>query len=181
MGRTISFLVALGASLFFVVVGIAWGGTTGAIVGRVTDAATHGPLANVRVNAVSPSQNASTTTDAAGSFRFISLAPDTYVVSVEGQRYDSVSIAGVTVQADQSRSLPVALTRSLSTIGQVRARRASDLIKPGTTSDVYSINAAGAEAAQALGGPGGLNSAYSAIASVPGVTVQQGQKAGIRR
>lgn len=176
MGRTISFLVALGASLFFVVVGIAWGGTTGAIVGRVTDAATHGPLANVRVNAVSPSQNASTTTDAAGSFRFISLAPDTYVVSVEGQRYDSVSIAGVTVQADQSRSLPVALTRSLSTIGQVRARRASDLIKPGTTSDVYSINAAGAEAAQALGGPGGLNSAYSAIASVPGVTVQQGQQ-----
>ncbi len=151
-------------------------GTTGGIVGRVTDARTHVPLAGARVNAVSPSQSVATTTDASGAFRFISLAPDTYVLSVELATYDAASLSGVTVLSDQTQTVPIALAKTLATIGTTRARASSDLIKPGTTSDVYSVNAAGAEAAQALGGPGGLNSAYSAIASVPGVNVQQGQQ-----
>ncbi len=128
-------------------------GTTGAIVGRVIDATTKLPLVGARVNAVSPSQSAATTTDAAGAYRFISLAPDTYVLSVEQPQYDPASLAGVTVLADQTQTLPLALTKSLATIGRVRTRASSDLIKPGTTSDVYSVNAAGAEAAQALGAP----------------------------
>ncbi|GAC1311791.1 MAG: hypothetical protein NVSMB21_21670 [Vulcanimicrobiaceae bacterium] len=175
MLKPLPLIVAL-LSFLLVWSGAASAGTTGSIVGRVTDSATHAPLAGVRVNAVSPSQSASTTTDASGAYRFISLAPDTYVVSVEVQRYDSASLSGVTVLADQAQTLPIGLTKSLTTIGRVRARQPSDLIKPGTTSDVYSINAAGAEASAALGGPGGLNSAYSAIASVPGVNVQQGQQ-----
>ena len=142
----------------------------------MTDARTHAPLAGARVNAVSPSQSVATTTDASGAFRFISLAPDTYVLSVELATYDAESLSGVTVLSDQTQTVPIALSKMLSTIGSTRARASSDLIKPGTTSDVYSVNAAGAEAAQALGGPSGLNSAYSAIASVPGVNVQQGQQ-----
>lgn len=151
-------------------------GTTGSLVGRVLDAQTRTPVAGARVSAVSPSQSASTTTDAAGAFRFISLIPDTYVLGVEAPTYDAAALSGVTVLADQAQTLPVSLSKSLATIGRVRARSSSDLVRPGTTSDVYSVNAAGAEAAQALGGPGGLNSAYSAIASVPGVNVQQGQQ-----
>ena len=151
-------------------------GTTGGIVGRVLDARTQAPLVGARVSVVSPSQSAFITTDASGSFRFISLTPDTYVVSVEVAGYDAASLAGVTVLSDQTQTLPITLSKTLATIGRTRARISSDLIKPGTTSDVYSVNAAGVEAAQALGGPGGLNSAYSAIASVPGVNVQQGQQ-----
>ena len=49
-------------------------------------------------------------------------------------------------------------------------------MRSGTTSDVYSVNAAGAAAAAAVGGPGGLNQAYSAIATVPGANVPQGQQ-----
>jgi hypothetical protein len=157
-------------------IGAARAGTTGSIVGRVTDAVTKEPIANATVAIVSPSQSATTTTDAVGSFRFLSLAPDTYVLSVQRPGFDPVSVSGVTVAADQSQSLPVGLNKSLEQIGAIRARSVTDLIKPGTTSDVYSINAAGAEAAHALGGPGGLDNAYSAIASVPGVNVQQGQQ-----
>ncbi len=151
-------------------------GTTGSIVGRITDAATKDAVAQAVVSIVSPSQTATTTSDGSGSFRFLSLAPDTYVLTVERAGFDPVSLSGVTVVADQSQSFAVTLNKALRTIGQVRARSVTDLIKPGTTSDVYSVNAAGVEAAHALGGPGGLDSAYSAIASVPGVNVQQGQQ-----
>jgi hypothetical protein len=165
----------------FVLLQCAWivaarAGTTGSIVGRVTDSSTQAGIANATVTIVSPSQSASTTTDPSGAFRFLSLAPDTYVLSVERSGYDPVSVSGVTVVADQSQSLPVGLSKALRQIGHIQARSVADLIKPGTTSDVYSVNPAGAEAAHALGGPGGLDNAYSAIASVPGVNVQQGQQ-----
>ena len=155
---------------------VARAGTTGAIVGRVTDAVTHAPVAGARVSIASPAQTASTLSDAAGNFRFLSLVPDTYTVGVERAGYDTASLAGVTVLADQTQTVPIVASKSLQRIGRVTARGSGDLVKPGTTSDVYSVNPASAEAAQALGGPGGLNTAYSAIASVPGVVVQQGQQ-----
>ncbi|GAC1588925.1 MAG: hypothetical protein NVS3B28_14630 [Candidatus Velthaea sp.] len=151
-------------------------GTTGSIVGRVAERAAGGAISGVAVTAVSPSQRAVTTTDAGGAFRFLSLAPDTYVISFEKTAYQTYVIPGVTVFADQSQNLDIPLQRIIATIGRTTSRSVTDLVKPGTVSDVYSVNAAGAEAAGALGGPGGLNTAYSAIASVPGVVVQQGQQ-----
>jgi len=51
-------------------------GTTGGISGTVVDAGTTTPVADARVTVTSPSQSANTTTDAAGRFHFVSLAPD---------------------------------------------------------------------------------------------------------
>ena len=51
-----------------------------------------------------------------------------------------------------------------------------DLVRPGTTTDVYSVNAAVTQAAQGVGGGGNLNSAYSAIATVPGTFVPPNQQ-----
>ncbi|GAC1496293.1 MAG: hypothetical protein NVS1B2_16380 [Vulcanimicrobiaceae bacterium] len=48
-------------------------------------------------------------------------------------------------------------------------------MRPGTTQDVYSINATVAEAAKSLGGGGSQNQEYSAIAAVPGAYVPTGQ------
>ncbi len=48
-------------------------------------------------------------------------------------------------------------------------------MKAGTTADVYSINAVTQDKASALGGGGTLNSAWSAISSVPGVYVAPNQ------
>ena len=99
------------------------------------------------------------------------------MLSVQLKGYVGFTQSGVTVQADQTQALPpIALGRELNTVARVTARGGTNLVRNGTTSDVYSVNAAGAEAAQAIGGPGGLNSAYSAIASVPGAVVQQGQE-----
>ncbi len=156
---------------------IAPAGTTGGLRGRVVDAVTRVPLAGVTVTVTSPSQSGSTVTGMDGTFNFLSLAPDTYVVSAERKGFDSASSSGISVFADQVQTVGTfQLAAAIRTIGTVRARSSSALVRPGTTSDVYSVNAAGAAAAAAVGGPGGLNQAYSAIATVPGANVPQGQQ-----
>jgi outer membrane receptor protein involved in Fe transport len=151
-------------------------GTTGGVTGRVIDAQTRMPLAGAKVTAASPSGSASATTNAQGAYALLSLAPDTYVLTVEIAGYRTAIQQGVTIQADQTQTLPLAVAKLLQTIGRTTSRSSTDLVKPGTTSDVYSIGTATAGAAQALGGPGGVDQAYSALALVPGVYVPQGQQ-----
>jgi hypothetical protein len=171
---------ALALALFVVleagVVAPVSAGTTGQLRGRVIDAVTKAPLSGVKVGVASPSQAASTTTDASGAFTFISLSPDTYTVSLDKQGYESSVTAGISVLADQTQNLAFALQRTLRTIGTVRARTTTDVVRPGTTSDVYSINSAKQAAATAVGGPGGVDFAYSGLATVPGLYILQGQQ-----
>ena len=51
-----------------------------------------------------------------------------------------------------------------------------DVVKPGTTSDVYSVNATVTQAVAGVGGGGNLNNAYSAIATIPGAFVPPNQQ-----
>ncbi|MDB5026479.1 MAG: hypothetical protein JWO66_168, partial [Candidatus Eremiobacteraeota bacterium] len=151
-------------------------GTTGTISGSVVDPQSNQPVAGARVTAVSPSQSATTTSDTSGRFSFISLAPDTYTVSVPAtDTRDAASVSGITVQADQTISVALTQPSKLKVIGAVTSRAASALVKPGTTADVYSINPLTQDKASPLGGGGTLNSAWSAISSVPGVFVAPNQ------
>ena len=151
-------------------------GTTGTLNGVVTDSGSGAPIANAHVTVTSVSQTSTATTDGSGHFTFVSLIPDTYTVSVLKDGYDPASIAGVSVFADQALSVSISTQKTLKTIAKVTARSASDLVKSGTTADIYSVSAATQKAAVTLGGGGGLNNAYSAVASVPGVFVPAGQK-----
>lgn len=150
-------------------------GTSGTLSGTVVDDATKQPITGAKVNAVSPSQSAIATTDATGRFNFLALAPDTYLVSIEKAGYDTATVQGVTVTADQVQSVQVNAFAVTKVIGRTTARPSTDLVRPGVTADVYTINPTTAQKAQALGGGGALTQAYSAIASVPGVYVPVGQ------
>ncbi len=156
--------------------GVASAGTTGGIRGRILDRDTQHGIAGVKVTVASPSQTATATTDANGAFVFISLIPDTYTISVQPTGYDVAVQPGITVTADQVQSVGLTPARITQTIGRASTRVGSNLVKSGVTGDVYSVNAAAAQAAQALGGAGSINQAYSAIASVPGVSLQMGQQ-----
>jgi hypothetical protein len=151
-------------------------GTTGGITGRVLDAQTRMPIAGATVTAASPSGRVKVTTNARGAYAMLTLAPDTYVVTVEIAGYQTAVQPGVTVQADQTQTLALSVNKILQTIGRATSRSLTDLVKPGTTSDTYSIGAAAAAAAAPLGGPGGIDQAYSSLALVPGVYVPQGQQ-----
>jgi hypothetical protein len=149
-------------------------GTTGGISGVVTDEK-GAPVADAAVRAESASETASTRTDHSGHFVFLSLAPDTYNISIEKDNYSPLSVAGVTVFADQEQTLAFHLQPVLKTIARVTSTAAGALVKAGTTSDVYSVNAATAAKVTGLGGGGGLDNAYSAIATMPGAYVPVGQ------
>jgi hypothetical protein len=149
-------------------------GTTGGLSGTVTDD-NGAAVAGADVKVVSASETASSKTDNSGHFTFLSLAPDTYTVSIEKGGFNPVAYAGVTVFADNQQSLSFKLDKALKEIAKVSARSAGALVKAGTTSDVYSVNASAASKLTGLGGGGGLDNAYSAIASVPGAYVPVGQ------
>ncbi|MFY9708698.1 MAG: TonB-dependent receptor, partial [Candidatus Cybelea sp.] len=150
-------------------------GTTGGISGVIVDEKTSAPIAGVTVTVTSPSQTSSTTTDAQGRFTFVSLAPDEYTVSLTKAAYEAINYTGIAVFADAHRTLSLKMSSAIQTIARVTARSSSSLVRAGTTADVYSINAAQQSRTAVLGGGGALNSAYSAIASVPGAYVPANQ------
>ena len=149
-------------------------GTTGSISGSIADSTTGKPVADALVVASSPSETATAKTDASGHFAFLTLAPDTYSVSATKNGYSPVSVAGVTVFADQTQTLSLNTAPELKTIAKLTSRAAGSLVKSGTTSDVYSVNAATQKAVQGIGGGYNLDSSYSAIYSQPGVESQIG-------
>jgi hypothetical protein len=148
-------------------------GTTGNITGSVRDAS-GAPIAGVTVEVASPSTTRATTTDSGGRFVLLALTPDTYTINLTRTGYQSVSFPGVTVFADQTQSVVYTLVKTLKTIARVTSQAGAALVKSGVGSDLYSVNAAQAQAAAALGGGGNLNNAYSAMSSVPGVQTSQG-------
>ncbi|MBV8118013.1 MAG: carboxypeptidase regulatory-like domain-containing protein, partial [Candidatus Eremiobacteraeota bacterium] len=150
-------------------------GTTGGLSGTVFDAATAVPIPDATVTAASPSQVAVTHTDARGNFVFLSLAPDTYTVSIARTGYEPLASSGISIFADQAQTLTFHLRKSLKTIAQVQARSSLNEVRPGTITDVYSVNPAVTKAAAPIGGGGGLNNVYSAIAAMPGAYVPNGQ------
>ncbi len=150
-------------------------GTTGGLSGTVTEAGTTVPVAGARVTVTSPSQTANTVTDAGGHFHFVSLAPDEYVAAIEKSGYEPASYSGIAVLADAQQTLAFVMHKTLKTIAQVSSRSASNLVRPGTTADLYSVNAQQQERLAVLGGGSDLNSAYSAVASVPGAYVPANQ------
>lgn len=151
-------------------------GTTGGITGRVVDSQTQAPVAGVTVTVNAPSQTATSVSDATGTFRFLTLVPDTYTISFTKDGYDPVTQPGLSVFADQVQTYNLTMVKTLRQIARVSSRAATNLLKPGTTSDVYSVNASGQQAAQGLTGAGSLNNAYGAIASVPGTNLDQGEQ-----
>jgi hypothetical protein len=148
-------------------------GTTGGLGGYVTDDQGK-PVAGASVKVLSASQAATGTTDAAGHFTFLALAPDTYTVSIVKDGFAPLSESGITVFADNQLALTFQLQRQLKTIANVTSTAAGSLVKTGVGSDIYNVNSAAIQASASLGGGTNLNSAYSAISSVPGVAVSIG-------
>jgi hypothetical protein len=148
-------------------------GTTGNLAGTIRDSS-GAPIAGVQVQAVSPSESRTATTDSGGRFIFLALAPDTYTLNLSREGFESVSYPGNVVFADQNQQVSYTMQRALRTIAHVTAQSAGALVKSGVGSDLYSVNATQAQAARALGGGGNLNNTYSAMASVPGIQTPTG-------
>ncbi len=148
-------------------------GTTGGVTGYVRDS-DGAPVAGAKVTASSPSEVTSTISDASGHFSFLDLAPDTYAIGAQKEGFQEASLGGVTVFADNIQSVTVTMPKALKVIASVHSQAASSLIKSGVGGDIYNVDPAQMQKTAALGGGGNMDSAYSAIASVPGLVVGTG-------
>ena len=152
-------------------------GTTGGLAGYVKDGATGAPVAGVRVEAVLR-RRPSLPPMRAG----ISSSRPLRTRYVHAQRYQS-RLSGHVVSWGRRLCRSIAarytltLGKALKTIGHAIATAGNaNLVKSGVGGDLYSVNASQAAAAAPLGGGGNLNSAYSAMASVPGVQTGSGRR-----
>src|SRR6202140_5330236 len=151
-------------------------GTTGSLSGTVFLEGTTTPVANAKVTASSPSQTLTATTDSGGHFSMISLVPDTYTLTVSEENViETLVQRGVTVFADNTQTVNLQAKKFVRTLGVITSRSSADLVKPGTTADVYSVNEKAQARTAVLGGGGGGDQGYSAIAALPGAYVPPGQ------
>lgn len=164
---------ALAIAFFFSLGGLhaARAGTTGTLTGYVLTGADT-PLSGAKVSATSSTDSATTTTDVDGYFAFVALPPDTYTVTASKDGYSGARQAGVTVVADNVVTLRLSVSKVLGTIHVIER---PSLLGPGTIQDVYTVRGDDQRIVSSFGGGGDLESAYSAIASIPGTFVPTGQ------
>jgi hypothetical protein len=153
-------------------------GVTGNISGHVDDPQGN-PVADARVNAASPSQSLSGSTDSHGFFSILNLSPDTYTVTASKDGYDTSTVAGVTVQADQSAAVNFMLRPAARSLGKVLVSATASVVSKTVTGDLYSVNANTLSRYQ--GSSGGAETLYSqngVVGSLPGVTRSFGSGGG---
>ncbi len=147
-------------------------GTTATIQGTVIDAQTGAPIAGVKINAVSPSQTSTATTDSHGFYVFNGLDADTYTLSFQLEGYQGASEPGITASQAQTVTHNVALGKALRTIARVESRNSSNLVNPNNGTDVYNVS--GAQAAAATGANYNSQTLNTYLGTVPGVTISGG-------
>jgi hypothetical protein len=145
----------------------AMAGTTGVLSGTITSTGTR-PVTHASITAVAPSGTYRATTDDKGFFSITGVQADTYTVSVVATGFDSATVTGVTISADQTTPLPVNLTQATKVIGRTASRSQASAFQPAATTDTYNLGAS--EIATQLGKKGSV-SETSLLASLPGASL----------
>jgi hypothetical protein len=144
-------------------------GTTGSIEGKVTDQSGNG-IAGAKVTAASPAQHQTSTTTTSGFYAILNLSPDTYAVTATKDGYDTATVYGVTVVADQSTAADIKLRQTVKTLGHVTTTATATVVSKTVTGDLYAVNAAAIARAQgASGGAETMYSQNSIVGTLPGV------------
>ena len=156
--------------------GAALAETAGIVSGTVTDDRTHAPVAGVQVVAKSPSATYRTITDAQGQYRFLSMLPDNYSLSLTHTGYLPYSTTVVVLNGSQ-QTINVPLSKTLKTIAVTHARSAGSAFQHGMTIDTYSITGSQIETVQ---GKAFNANEEDLLRSIPSVTIDKTGTVSIR-
>jgi hypothetical protein len=150
--------------------------TGGIVSGSVIDDKTHAPVAGAQVVAKSPSGTYRTVTDAQGHFRFLSVLPDTYAISVTSKAY--LPYSGVVVVLNGSQqSLSVVLSKTLKVIASTHARSSGSAFQRGMTIDTYTVTG---NQIQTVMGKSFNADENDLLRSIPSVTIDKTGTVSIR-
>src|SRR4029077_5019346 len=118
----------------------AFAGTTGVVSGTVTIASSGAPLAEVQVSVASPAGSYRSTTNAKGFYSIFGVSADTYTLTFSANGYDTQTVQGVNVFADQSASVDAAMRATTKTLGKEVVRGVSGgAFQPKQTVDTYTV------------------------------------------
>jgi hypothetical protein len=166
----VAMAIALSLGLSTVAPAFAAGGLYGNLSGTVVSGSTNAPVAGANVSVVSPGGSYSATTDSHGFFNILSVAVDTYTVSITAKNFDKLDIAGVSVLGDQGTNLGriQLASSSLVTIAHVTSHSSAGAFQPNATTDQYTVNSA--RMLQSTGNAASTNE-NAALLAVPGITM----------
>jgi hypothetical protein len=150
--------------------------TAGIISGTVTDDRTHAALAGVKVVAKSPSATYRTVTDAQGRFRFLSMLPDNYSLSLTRTDYLPYSATIVVLNGSQ-QIVNVPLSKTIKTIAVTHARSPGSAYQQGMTIDTYTETGSQIQAVQ---GKDFNTNENQLLRSIPSVTIDKTGTVSIR-
>ena len=150
--------------------------TGGIISGTVTDDRTHAAVAGAQVTAKSPSGIYHAVTDAKGHFRFLSVLPDTYSLSVAHPGYLPYSVTIVVLNGSQ-QTVNVPLSKTLKVIASTHARSAGSAFQRGMTIDTYTVT--GSQILTVTGKAFNANE-NDLLRSIPSVTIDKTGTVSIR-
>ncbi len=117
-----------------------WAGTTGKIVGRVTDAARGEPLPGANVVIAGTSLGAAT--DIEGDYYILNVPPGTYAVQVTMIGFTSITKTGVVVNSDHTTRVEFQLQETILEVGEtVTVMADRPLIEKDNTSTRHFVQA----------------------------------------
>ena len=150
--------------------------TGGLISGTVSDDRTHAGVAGAQVVAKSPSGTYTTVTDSKGHFRFLSVLPDNYALSVTDKNYLPYSVTVVVLNASQ-QTINVALSKTLKIIASTHARSSGSAFQRGMTIDTYTVTGS---QIQTVMGKSFNSREEDLLRSIPSVTIDKSGTISIR-
>ncbi|MGA8574974.1 MAG: TonB-dependent receptor [Candidatus Cybelea sp.] len=148
----------------------------GLVTGTVSDDKTHAVVEGAQVVAKSPSGTYKAVTDARGQFRFLSVLPDTYSLSVTQSGYLPYSVTVVVLNGSQ-QAVNVPLSKTLKIIATTHARSAGSAYQRGMTIDTYTVT--GAQIQTVMGKSFNANE-EDLLRSIPSVTIDKTGTVSIR-
>jgi len=155
-------------------------GSTGQIVGKVTDSQSGAPIAGASVTATSPTGQYRATTDARGSFAIVNVYPDTYRVTASAAGYQAALSDGNSVIQNNTTVVDIQLAKATTVLGRVTVRGVTTVVQPSVTPDQYVLTASAADSTNGSGGSYGLYQTPGIIGTLPGVTLDAGGYSHIR-
>ena len=132
MKRTLGGLLAA-----LLVAGLAFGGTTGKIAGKATDAQTNETLIGVNVLVVGTTLGASTDLD--GEYFILNIPPGTYSLRASAVGFAPVTVGGVKVTVDQTTRIPFSLQAQSVELGDVVVTATRPIVQKDLTSTTSSV------------------------------------------
>ncbi len=115
-----------------------FGGTTGKIAGRATDARTKEPLIGVNIVIVGTSSGAATDVD--GNYFILNISPGVYEIKASEIGYAPIIVKNVRVSADQTTRLDFEMSEKALQLNSVTVTATKPLIQKDLTSTQSSIS-----------------------------------------